>query len=237
MKVAVVMNPTAGGGRMARRWPAFAAAFASRFGSVTVEQTAHSGDGEAAARRLAAAGADIVVAAGGDGTASEVANGLLGYAAETGAGAALGVIPVGSGLDFATALQLPVDPAACAKAIAERPARRIDAGRIRFNDDEGRHADRYFVSVASLGLSGMVDRAVNGPRGRWNRLLPGRIMFLLHALRAFATYRFPDVAVAVDGARPVGTGFRRLVTHSDDRRAGRPLCCRWDTGGATGPAS
>lgn len=188
---------------MAQRWPGFEAAFAARFGRVDLMPTARSGHASALVREAVASGADIVVAAGGDGTVSEVAGGLLEITAKGGPVPALGVIPVGSGLDFAAALALPENPASCAAAIAERPVRRIDAGRVRFVDNDGRPAERFFVSVASLGLSGMVDRAVNGPRGRWSRLLPPKGMFFVHALRAFASYRFPEVEVEVDGGPPI----------------------------------
>ena len=201
MKVLVVVNPAAGGGRMGRRWPAYEAALVARFGPIRSAPTGGRGRAGSLVRDFAADGAEVVVAAGGDGTVSEVADALLWL--DPARRPALAVIPVGTGSDFAAALGLPGDPDAAADAIATRPGRRIDAGRVLFTDENGHEAQRHFVSVASLGLSGMVDRAVNGPGGRLSRFLPGRAMFFAHALWAFATYRFPEVTVSVDGEQPI----------------------------------
>jgi diacylglycerol kinase (ATP) len=150
------------------------------------------------AREAAAAGADLVLAGGGDGTVSEVADGLLRAGTDT----ALGVLPAGTGLDFATQHGIPRQPAACAQAIAEAPTKRIDAGRVSFVDDDGRPASRHFVSIASVGISGAIDRAVNGLSPRWRRGLPGRALFFLQAQGALMAYRFPEVSIGIDDQPP-----------------------------------
>jgi diacylglycerol kinase family enzyme len=128
-----------------------------------------------------------------------VAGGLL----SAGTGAALGVLPVGTGSDFATAHGIPGDPEACALALAEAPLRSIDAGLVRFVDDAGAPAARHFVSIASLGISGAIDRAVNGLSPKWRRGLPGKALFFLQAQRALIGYRFSNVTITVDDQPPV----------------------------------
>jgi len=201
MAIAVVMNPAAGGGRMAREWPAVATALERRFGAVRMRETLRPGGAADLARAFALTGEPLVVAAGGDGTVSEVADGLLGLAA--GVRPALGVVPVGTGSDFAACLGIPADPEVCARAIAERPPRMIDAGRLSFFDDFGQPATRHFVSIASLGVSGAIDRAVNRLSPQWRRGLWGKSVFFVQTLRELMRHRFPEVAVSVDGGEPI----------------------------------
>src|SRR5690606_19401251 len=82
---------------------------------------------------------------------------------------ALSTLPVGTGLDFAAHHQIARQPEALARMIAEAPPKSIDAGRVSFVDDGGRPAGRHFVSIASLGISGAIDRAVNGLSPKWRR--------------------------------------------------------------------
>jgi diacylglycerol kinase (ATP) len=97
--------------------------------------------------RRAATGYDAVVAAGGDGTVHEVANGLL----RAGVGAALGVLPLGSGDDFAKMLP----PGEAVARIAHGMPRPMDAGRIRTEGGE-----RYFANGMDIGFGAHAARNV-----------------------------------------------------------------------------
>jgi YegS/Rv2252/BmrU family lipid kinase len=134
-----VRNPVAGRGRAARAWPEVARTLARsglRFDEVA---TREPGEAVAVAER-AAAEYEAVVAAGGDGTVHEVVNGLL--RAGTGTGAALGVIPLGSGDDFAKLLS----PDFVA-SLSIGKARRFDAGRIACGSEV-----RYFANGMDIGF-------------------------------------------------------------------------------------
>jgi diacylglycerol kinase family enzyme len=89
------------------------------------------------ARAAVAAGATTVVAAGGDGTVSAVAHALIG------AGAALGVLPLGTLNHFARDVGIPLDLDLAVAAIVEGATRRIDTGEVN---------DRCFINNASIGL-------------------------------------------------------------------------------------
>src|SRR5262245_57081096 len=106
MKVGVIMNPVAGGGRLKRRWPDIDAALGHAFGEFELRETQAGGDAVTLAMDLAANGCELLIAAGGDGTVSEVADGLIKAAAE-GNKAALGLLPCGTGTDFARGLGVP----------------------------------------------------------------------------------------------------------------------------------
>lgn len=82
-----------------------------------VVRTTGPGHATAAARDAMRAGTGLVVAAGGDGTVREVANGLLGDC--HGAGPVLGVLPMGSGSDFVRSFGIPRTPVRAARRLAD----------------------------------------------------------------------------------------------------------------------
>ena len=92
------------------------------------------------AARAAKEGFDLIVAAGGDGTLSEVVNGLAGLKKRP----LLAIIPAGTTNDYARALRVPRDnPVAAAKLILD-PAN-------RFKIDIGQAGDKYFMNIAAGG--------------------------------------------------------------------------------------
>ena len=92
-------------------------------------------------------GCDLIVAAGGDGTLNEVINGLR----EKASGVAVGLVPLGTGNDFARTLSLPTDVDEAIAVLAAGHTRAIDL--VRVTSDEV----RYFVNVSAGGFSGLVD--------------------------------------------------------------------------------
>lgn len=131
----------------------------------------------------AAASADIVIAVGGDGTVHEVANGLI----KSGSQAVLGVVPFGTGSDFARALGLPRDPVAAARALITARPRRIDVGEVN---------GRYFLTISGVGFDGEVAQQVNA----WPKVFGGTLMYVLGILKNLVTYSPVDVEIVLDGA-------------------------------------
>ncbi|MBX3577266.1 MAG: diacylglycerol kinase family lipid kinase [Rhizobiaceae bacterium] len=201
MRVGVVVNPVAGGGRMRALWPEIHAMLADRFDGVVVRETRGPGEGADVARDLALDGLPLVVAAGGDGTVSETVDGLLQARRERGSTAELGIMPVGTGSDLARGLGIAGEPKALVARIAESKARAIDAGRVSFVDDNGALAARHFINIASLGVSGPTDRAVNAAKSGGR--MSGKMVFLWHTVRELIRYRFQQVRVTVDDGNPL----------------------------------
>ncbi|MER8725056.1 diacylglycerol kinase family protein [Mesorhizobium sp. M1027] len=201
MKVAVVLNPIAGGGRLKRHWPEVAASLKRHFGDFELRETQAEGDAERLALDLAAIGFELVIAAGGDGTASEVADGLLKAFRESGRTAELGLLPCGAGIDFARGLGLSNNVDLTLKRIAEAKGRKVDAGCISYVDDHGALASRHFINIASLGLSGVTDRAVNADKRKGK--VSAKALFYWRTVWEFLRYRFQDVAITIDDGAPV----------------------------------
>lgn len=134
----VILNPAARSDK-ARRWQDRVRLACD---GATICVTSAAGEAETLARDAVRAGFTSVVAAGGDGTINEVANGIAGSAA------ALGVLPLGTMNVFATELGLPAhDLGRCWDIIARQETRLIDLPRAN---------GKSFVQLAGVGLDAQV---------------------------------------------------------------------------------
>ena len=150
MKVLLVHNPTAGGGRAGRLVPEVAARLAADGVEAERHQTLSLEDARLAACQ-AATSFDAVVAVGGDGTVGACAAGLAD--AVPAARAALGVIPAGGGNDAARSLGLPAgDPLAAAGLLTRLHRRPADLAWV---------AGRAYLNVAGAGFDSEVNRIAN----------------------------------------------------------------------------
>jgi YegS/Rv2252/BmrU family lipid kinase len=182
VKVHAILNPRAGVSRdVARRaverghprWDDF-------------DLTVTEGPGHATelAQQAAAAGAELVLSVGGDGTANEVARGLIGSAA------ALGIVPAGSGNGLARALRLPLKPLLALDALENGVRRRIDVGLLN---------GKPFLNVAGIGFDAVVSRAFHDSGRRGGRR--GLLGYLRLSLREMIRYRAPRLVIEAGGER------------------------------------
>lgn len=150
-RVTVIHNPAAGL-RQRRRLHRFLRELERRGHTVRLFRTAHPGDGMAIAAALDAASVDVVVAAGGDGTVNEVANGLAGRSIP------LAIMPLGTANVLAWELGLGTKIPAAADLLS--------AGRIV--EVRMAHAGPWrFLLMASAGPDARVVAAVHSRLKRW----------------------------------------------------------------------
>ncbi len=223
--LAVILNPAAGNRRAGRertRLHAALEASGAPFALLTTERPNHAA--ELACE--AAAEFDAVVAAGGDGTLQEVATGLLGALH----GAALGVIPLGTGNDFAQNLGIPKKPDAAVRALLDAEIVPVDGGRVRWrNESESEFSEAVFINAVGVGFDALV--AAEAAKYKVFRGLSGYLAAVLKALRLWTNpdldarrvgvagldgeagegeriYRGPFFLAAVSNGVSVGGGFR-----------------------------
>jgi diacylglycerol kinase (ATP) len=145
----VIVNPASASGSTGEAWPQIASDLRSQFGAFRVLFTKYRGDAVTLAAEAARKGAKLIIACGGDGTVSEVANGILASGKE----AELGILPSGTGGDFRRTLEIPARSRDAARLLRNGRTVRIDVGRVTYIDHNGNDASRYFVGVASCGMS------------------------------------------------------------------------------------
>ena len=150
-KVKLILNPIAD---MGRAWKTAndLRPIAQEFqGEVSWSGTVYPTHAIELARQAAEEGYDMVVAMGGDGTVHEVVNGLMQVPAER--RPILGVVPIGSGNDFAFSIGIGMKSAqALAHALKAESVRSVDVGMI--TDEHGRK--EYFDNTLGIGFDSVV---------------------------------------------------------------------------------
>src|SRR5437868_8022603 len=146
-KAALLYNPLSGRRHMRRLADVEAArAILQQAGVETmIEPTRAQSDATEQAHRAIAAGCDTIFACGGDGTAHDVLQGLVG------SNAALGIIPLGTANALAHDLRLPFSPVAAARASLTAKLSRIAVGRVEYLDLSGNQGSRFFTVAAGVG--------------------------------------------------------------------------------------
>ena len=183
----IILNPAAGRGAARRAKDTVARAFRSQGWTVDLVETERPGHATDLAYEAATRGCQRVVAVGGDGVVHEVANGLL----LAGSAAQLGVVPVGSGNDFAKLVGVYRHPPerAVARLVTAHP-RRFDVGKV---------GDEWFVNSMGFGFGPAVVRLRNRMAG-----LKGFLSYLVPILRAFGTFTPPRFEVRGSGFHESG---------------------------------
>lgn len=152
----VIVNPKSASGSTRDKWSATASDLRAHFGPFSVAFTKSQGDGTAIAERAAQSGRKFIIACGGDGTINEVANGIL----RSGVDAELGVMPSGTGGDFRRSLDIPLGQREAAAALKNGETKWIDAGKVTFQDHDGKQTARYFLNISSAGLAATIVKRV-----------------------------------------------------------------------------
>jgi diacylglycerol kinase family enzyme len=219
VRALLVVNPRATSTTPAGR-DVLAHALASEL-KLDVLQTAYRGHAAEATAEAVAAGIELVVALGGDGTVNEVVNGLVRHRTRAdGSGIdvtpadaetpALAVVPGGSANVFARALGMPRDPVEATGAILAA----LEARRSRLVG-LGRADDRWFTFNAGLGWDADVVAAVERARADGREASPGR--YFRTAFSEYVRQRRnpPSMTVEIPGAAPVEDVRMAFVSNTD----------------------
>lgn len=178
----VIFNPVAGRRRAHLLWRVLDVLVANGV-RLDLAETHRAGHAEALAREAVRRGAEVVVAAGGDGTIAEVANGLIGSSAR------LGVIPLGTANVLAHELGLPFAPKAVAAALAFGRTRTLWPGQAN-----GPDGARLFVQMLGVGFDAHV---VQNLPFRVKKLF-GKGAYVMQSMRELCRYKFPNIRLRVD---------------------------------------
>jgi YegS/Rv2252/BmrU family lipid kinase len=197
----VIVNPAAGRGAARRAESVVARAFRAQGWAVDLLRTEGPGHAQDLAARVVNQGGRHVVAVGGDGTVHEVANGLL----RSDTDAALAVVPVGSGNDFAKIAGVyGHDPVRAVARLVTGQTRRFDAGRV---------LGEWFVNSVGFGFGPAVvqtrNRMVN---------LRGFLSYLVPIVRTFFRFEPQLLDVTAPGFRE--RGYMMMVEVCNGTTAG-----------------
>jgi len=193
----IILNPHAGGGRAGQLWTEIERLLWNELGELVIAVTQRAADVAEHLDMAYAAGIRRVVSIGGDGTNHALVNELAHLHERNGPAAApmvYGILPVGTGRDWARGSGLPLRSLSEAtRWIARSQPRPIDLGLMERRTPDQATASQYFLNIASAGLSGAVSEYVNTRTKRrpWT--------FLQATLVTLLTHRPPTVQVRLDG--------------------------------------
>ena len=195
----VIINPESAGGTTRETWPSIASDLSSHFGAFSCAFTGKAGEAIELAAEAARKGTKLIIACGGDGTISEVANGIL----ASGKDAELGIVPSGTGGDFRKTIGIPARARDAARILREGTTRQIDVGRVTFTKSDGENDTRYFLGVASFGMSAEVIGRVKEGGPQWlpakaPKWLSGRLSFGVSMLQTAVQSSATRVVVQLD---------------------------------------
>lgn len=192
--VALLCNPSAGGGRAAKLLPRAERALRERGVGFHTEVTRSLEHGRELAHRAAAAG-EVTVTLSGDGLVGCVVGALREVP-----GAVLGILPGGRGNDTARVLGIPRAIEAACAVIADGVERDLDIGEV-----EG----RSFIGIASLGFDSDANRIANAAPSRL-----GKLVYVYGALRALAAWEPARFELSLDGEPISSIGYSVAACNS-----------------------
>ena len=192
-RVALIVNPVAGGGRAASVLPEMEAALARLGIECHTQATTSLEHAEELAGAAAAAG-ETTAALGGDGLVGRIAGALAGT------GADLAILPGGRGNDLARVLAIPADTTGACEVIAAGRVRELDVG-----DADG----RSFIGIASCGFDSDANRIANA-----TTRVSGKLVYAYGALRALAAWRPAHFELELDGRELAFTGYSVILANS-----------------------
>ena len=184
--VQLFVNPTAGRGRAGKRLSRIEELLTEAGVRFETHLSTDVGDLERQVREVVNGGADRIIVAGGDGSVHEAVNGIM-TAENT---AKLGVIPTGTGNDFAKASQIPLDWEHATALLGDR----ITAGANWRRIDVGRMNERFFANGVGIGFDARVTKVARSYR--WPI---GDLVYLLALVRCVVDGVItPDMTITSD---------------------------------------
>jgi YegS/Rv2252/BmrU family lipid kinase len=193
VRISLIVNPSAGGGRAGHELPRVEAALERAGHGHHTERTRSLDHARELAQTAAGAG-ETAVAFGGDGLIAAVAGALK----DT--DGVLGVLPGGRGNDFARVVGIPFDVDGACEILSSGQIRALDLGEA---------GGRTFLGIASCGFDSEANRIANE-----TRIVRGNLVYAYGALRALLGWRPATFSVEVDGKVKSITGYSVAAANS-----------------------
>lgn len=199
----IITNPTSRKGRAGKLTKLIVSALDEHDIAYTLKNTSRAGEATEIAKAAADAGEDMVLCVGGDGTVSEVAGGLIN------SDTALGIIPAGTGDDFARYLGIPSNTIEALNCALWGDERRVDAALAN---------GRVFINSAGSGF----DVQVLIQTLRYKKVFHGLLAYVLGVLTAVFTYKGMSISIK-NGGDEIKTNAL-LLNVANGRYMGGGMC-------------
>lgn len=189
----LIVNPSSGRELAGEHARPLAVALEPHFGTLELFETTGDGDASNAARDAVGRGCDTIFVAGGDGTLNEAVNGV--WQARALDRVRFGILPLGTGNDFAMALGVPTDITEAVKVLAAQRELQVDVGLVN---------GRLFLNTSGGGYIAEVSVAVTPQL----KTIVGRLAYLIGGAQALLDYEPVRATIRADpGEVRIGLGL------------------------------
>lgn len=165
----------------------------------------------------------LILAAGGDGTLNHVVHGVFSGHEKSKKLPVIGLLPLGSGNDFARTMGIKSEPAQLRNLLTAFTSREIDIGKVQYttfqnHGGENQSSERYFINVADIGMGPeVVDRV-----SKSGRLLGHAVGYFKSIISTFFRYKLVEVKVLAEDW--VWQGKLRTLGVANGKFYGHGLC-------------
>ena len=179
-KIKIIVNPKAGGGKGKKMFPLLRQKLLDRKISFHLQFSESAEHVTHLARQAQGEGYNVIIVCGGDGTAHYALQGMVGSRG------VMGIIPLGTGNDFAGNLGIAEDLEFACDLLLKGKVREMDVIQV----DSG----PYIAGVGGVGFDSEVNRLAN----KFSRYLPGKAAYVLPVLLKSITYRSKEISLRLD---------------------------------------
>jgi len=200
MKITIIINPIAG--KRNHQSVKEAITILRSNGIIPeIRETSKRGDAYIFAQEEIKKCTEIVIAAGGDGTINEIANGLVGSSVR------LGVLPIGIANVFSLETQIPSDPVLAMNVILRGVPTRINVGNIRLKEvSSEREIKKHFLLMVGVGFDGGVVREIDRSIiSKW-----GKAAYIFNGMRVVSKYTHSPLYIQIDKGKIV-KGYSAVI--------------------------
>jgi len=191
----VIVNPNAGAGKCGKDWPLIDKILKKEgfeYDAILTSKRLHA---MVIARSGIREGYRKMIIVGGDGTLNETINGIFAQKEIQTTEITLGMIPVGTGNDWARMFRIPPDYHKAVLTIKKEKTFIQDAGKVIFMKKD-RKLNRYFINIAGIGFDAMVTLRSNALKEKGKR---SPFLYFWNILLGLFGYRYFNAMVDVDG--------------------------------------
>lgn len=146
---------------------------------------------EKLAQKIAETGTNYLIAVGGDGTMHEVINGIMRVPKDKRKELIVGLLPIGSGNDFARTMKLSRKISGLCELIKQNRVLAIDVGKIECKTLDGNDTTVYFNNIAGVGLDAEVAKRVN----EGNKTYGPNVAYYYATIKSFFNYRKKKIKI------------------------------------------
>ncbi|MDF3819951.1 diacylglycerol kinase family lipid kinase [Leptospira sp. 96542] len=218
MKIKVILNPVSGGGVSLKVWKTVEKELLSQKLDFSFEATTYLKSGREIATEAVKSGYRWIIGIGGDGTLSNIVNGLFENEKPIHQKVVFSPIPAGRGNDFVKTVRVPKNPKKAIKQILAGSEKKIDLISVQYTKEDNSMGKYLCLNLADFGMGGEVVYKVN--RSRLGKILGGKAVFLIYTFLCLFSYKNKQIKISISPKEIIENKCRLVVCANGEYAGG-----------------